>query len=108
MTIIEYLEDINELIGKEMIQEIQQNNWDPKLIDELKVICKSYSELRKKYASDFKEIRNNAAAHKTKDAKRLYELTKTEFNYLNVICPIMRMIEIAFEEVSMKFEQISD
>ncbi len=108
MTIIEYLKDINELIGKHMIQEIIKNKWDVKLIDELKIISKSYSKLKNDFEKDFIEVRNNASAHKTKDARKLFDLTKNEFNYLKLICPILRLIEIEFEEISMKFEQLSD
>ena len=108
MTIIEYLRDINLIIGRDMIAEIKKNEWDERLIDDLKKICKSYSTLRNKYNEQLTEVRNKSAAHRTKDSQRLYHFTKLKFNYLYLICPVLRLIELDFERISMKFDQISD
>ena len=108
MTIFEYLLDVNHLIGKSMIQEVEKNKWNPELIVDLKSISKSYSNLKNKFENELRETRNNAAAHKVKDSKKLYEYTKMDYSYLKIICPIIRLIEIEFERVSMKFEQISE
>ncbi len=108
MTIYEYLSDVNGLIGKNMIQEIEKNKWNPELMADLKSISKSYSKLKKKFRNELQKTRNNAAAHKVKDSKLLYEYTQKDFSYLNNICPVIRSIEIEFERVSIKFEQISE
>lgn len=108
MTIYEYLSDVNHLIGKSMIQEIERNNWDSDLIIDLRKICKSYSMVKKKFERELKEIRNNASAHKSKESERLYHYTKLDFKFLYAICPILMLIEIEFDNISMKFNQISE
>ena len=108
LTLIEYLSDINELIGRDMIQEIKINNWNSDLELQLKNICKMYSNLKNKFESNLREIRNKSVAHKTKNAKVLNDFYEKDFEFLNTLCPLMRLIEIEFENISMKFEEIAN
>lgn len=108
MTIYEYLSDVNQLIGKSMIKEIEKNKWDQELIVDLKSILQSYSGLKKSFENELRETRNNAAAHKVKDSRKLYKYTTMDFSYLKHICPLIRFIEIKFDRVSIKFKQISE
>ncbi|WP_054851802.1 hypothetical protein [Olleya sp. ITB9] len=85
MTIIEFLDDINELIGKNLRQELESNNMS-EFIDELKIIGKEFSSLKKENNTELRKIRNNSAAHKTKMAKDLINFTKENpFKNLNEI-----------------------
>jgi hypothetical protein len=104
MTIYEYLLEINHILGNDMIKEITKNKWDPALIDDLKGISKLYSTVKKTFDKELKETRNNAAAHKTKDTRKLYQLTKKEFDYLERVCHVLRIIELKFDRFSMKFD----
>lgn len=75
MTIIEFLDDINALIGKSLRKELEINNMI-EFIDELKVINKEFASIKKENNSQLRMIRNNSAAHKTKKAKDLIDFTK--------------------------------
>jgi len=70
VTIVDYIENINVLIGKDCIKELQLNHMDH-FIDEFKALNKRFSMFRK--ANDFylRDIRNNTLAHKCKDALTL-------------------------------------
>lgn len=85
MTIFEFLDDIHHLMGKDFILELNSNKLS-EFHDERKKISKRFSALKNKHQKELKKIRNNAAAHKTKKAKDLVELTKEKpFEDLNSI-----------------------
>ncbi len=65
MTIIEFLEDINGMLGKELSQELKRNSMSD-LVGELNKINKKFSSIKKENNSTLRKIRNNASAHKTK------------------------------------------
>ncbi|MFL0354791.1 hypothetical protein [Xanthomarina sp. GH4-25] len=75
MTIIEFLDDINPLIGKSLRKELESNDMS-EFIDELKEIGKEFSLIKRENNSQLRIIRNNSAAHKTKKAKDLIDFTK--------------------------------
>jgi len=74
MTIIEFLEDINSLLGKKLRVELINNNYQ-EFIDELKLISKDFASIKKSHNKILRKIRNNAAAHKTKNSKDLIDFT---------------------------------
>lgn len=97
MTIVEFLDDINVLLGKELSKELEQNNmlhFQPYV----RSLNKHYSKIKKKYGKDFREIRNQVAAHRSLDSKLIldyiskvptFDLTKigqeisAGYNYFN-------------------------
>ncbi len=70
MSIIEFLDDINHLLGKQLREELEKNNLN-RFIKDINGLNKNYSSIKKEYKTKLKEIRNNASAHKNKDAKYL-------------------------------------
>jgi len=85
MTIIEFLDDINPLIGKSLRLELETNNMR-EFVEELKEIGKEFAAIKRENNSELRMIRNNSAAHKTKKAKDLIDFTKeTPFENLNEI-----------------------
>lgn len=86
MTIIEFLDDINELIGKNLRLELESNNMS-EFVEELKIIGKEFSSIKRENNTELRKIRNNSAAHKTKLAKDLINFTKEN--------PFENLIEIS-------------
>ena len=70
MSIIEFLEDINIMLGKELLVELENNDMMV-FLEPVKKLNKAYADLKKKYNKELKIIRNNASAHKNRDAKYL-------------------------------------
>jgi len=75
MTLIEFLDDINGLLGKDLRTELQMLEFEQHL-DQLRSINKAFSSLKKENQAELRKIRNNAAAHKTKNALSLLEFNK--------------------------------
>ena len=75
MTIIEFLDDINPLIGRDLKKELESNNLS-EFTEELKIIGKEFALLKKGNNTELRIIRNNSAAHKTKKAEDLINFTK--------------------------------
>tara|TARA_Y100001963_G_C6689408_1_gene403879 strand:+ start:119 stop:742 length:624 start_codon:yes stop_codon:yes gene_type:complete len=73
MTIYEYLQDINKLLGKNLRQELEKNNLI-EFVNELKIINKEYASIKNENQKFLKNIRVNSAAHKSKDSKYLVEI----------------------------------
>lgn len=70
MIIIEYLNDMNDLLGFKLVKEITSNNY-LEFLPKLKELNSQYSKIRKTHGKLLSTIRNNVAAHKTKDALSL-------------------------------------
>ncbi len=82
MTIIEFLDDINKLLGKRLRQELERNGIT-EFMPDLNEINKKFSDIKKQYSKELKLIRNNCAAHKTKSAIDLLDFTSKE-NFKNL------------------------
>ena len=65
--IIDYLENINTLIGRDCLKELTDNKMS-EFIPEFKLINKNFSNFRKENEKQLRDIRNNTMAHKSKDA----------------------------------------
>ena len=74
MTIIEFLDDINGLLGKNLRIELKSNNMS-EFIKELNEINKEFSKVKKQNNKELRLIRNNSAAHKSKNSKDLINFT---------------------------------
>lgn len=72
MVIIEYLKDINELLGFKLIGELNSNNFQ-EFVPIIKEINSKYAGIRKKHETLLNNIRNNVSAHKTKEALNLVQ-----------------------------------
>ena len=70
--IIDYLENINTLIGKDCLKELTDNKMT-EFIVEFKAINKNFANFRKENEKQLRDIRNNTIAHKSKDALVLTE-----------------------------------
>ncbi len=90
MTIIEFLEDMNMLIG-EIIRAEWKDSVLEDFIPEIKAINKKYASLKKDNNKQLREIRNNASAHKTKDLDDLLFYT-SEANYDGLIFIVHELI----------------
>jgi len=72
MTLIEFLDDINTLLGKHLRVELQKTGFTQH-IDELNQINKAFAAIKGDNQKQLRNIRNNASAHKTKNAMHLLE-----------------------------------
>lgn len=70
MIVIEYLKDINELLGFKLIGELNTNKYT-QFVPIMKELNSEFATIRKENETLLNSIRNNIAAHKTKDALNL-------------------------------------
>lgn len=70
MIIIEYLNDMNDLLGFKLVKEIASNGY-LEFLPKLKELNSQYAKIRKTHGKLLSLIRNNIAAHKTKNALSL-------------------------------------
>lgn len=70
MIIIEYLKDINDLLGFKLIGELNSNKYS-EFVPEIKKINSEFADIRKKHEKILMVIRNNISAHKTKESLNL-------------------------------------
>jgi hypothetical protein len=70
MIVIEYLNDINDLLGRKLVQETTSNNF-LEFIPKLREINSQFANIRKKHQTELSTIRNNIAAHKNKNGLSL-------------------------------------
>lgn len=102
MTIIEFLDDILELMGKDLRNELLKNGYDNHII-ELKEVSKKFANLRKANEKELRVIRNNAAAHKNKNALDLLDFTKkTELNEIYTLANKIKIINTEFTRFTTK------
>lgn len=83
MTLIEFLDDINMLLGKRLREELNSNEMSD-FIHEVGDLNKEFSSIKNAHNFELRKIRNSATAHKTKVATDLMELTNNR-NYLQTI-----------------------
>jgi hypothetical protein len=79
LTIVDYLDNITVLIGRDCLTELKNNNMT-EFLDEFKSIHKKFSIFKKDNERVLRDIRNNTIAHKSKDALKL----NTYINNLNI------------------------
>lgn len=79
LTIVDYLDNISVLIGRDCLSELKKNNM-AEFLDEFKSIHKKFSNFQNVNERILRDIRNNTIAHKSKDALKLNDL----INKLNV------------------------
>jgi len=79
LTIVDYLDNISVLIGRDCLTELKNNNMT-EFLDEFKSIYKKFSIFKKDNERVLRDIRNNTIAHKSRDALKL----NTYINNLNV------------------------
>src|SRR5690606_20964109 len=102
MTIIEFLDDINGLLGKNLRIELKSNNM-AEFIKELNEINKVFSTVKIKNNSELRLIRNNSAAHKSKNAKDLIDFTdQAHFENLHKISVEVSKTNIKLNELTTK------
>lgn len=102
MTIIEFLEDINKLLGNKLRKELIRNELS-EYVSELNNINKEFSRIKKENNKPLSRIRNNAAAHKTLDSKALLDFTsKLEIEDLNGISNSVSRTNKKFVELSIE------
>ena len=70
LTIVDYLDNISVLIGRDCLNELKNNNM-MEFLDEFKSIHKKLSIFKKDNDRLLRDIRNNTIAHKSKDALKL-------------------------------------
>ena len=70
MVVIEYLQDINDLLGNKLVKEMNENGFE-EFVPSLREINRDFAQIRKAHQSVLTTIRNNIAAHKTKNGLSL-------------------------------------
>lgn len=70
LVMIEYLQDINDLLGNKLIKEMKENGFE-EFVPPLRQLNSEFAQIRKKNQSVLSSIRNNIAAHKTKNGLSL-------------------------------------
>jgi len=109
MTIIEFLDGINYLLGKELTDELEQNNM-LNYTPYIKNLNKHYSNIKRKYERDFRTIRNHVAAHRSKDAKLLMEyIDKVPIDKITAIGQEISKGEVYFDKITtLMFVYLTD
>lgn len=83
MVIIEYLNDINDLLGRKLVNEIMSNGFLD-FVPILREINSEFAIIRKKHQTELSTIRNNIAAHKNKNGlsliNQLYKLNPQDIS----------------------------
>ena len=75
VTLIDYLDNISVLIGRDCLRELKTNHMN-EFIDEFKSIHKKFSRFKKDKQKYLRELRNKTIAHKSKDALELNNYIK--------------------------------
>ncbi len=102
MSLIEFLDDINGLLGRNLRLELERNSME-KFVEELNLINKEFARVKKQHNTELREIRNNCSAHKTKKAKDLIDFTKNNhFENLHEISADTSKINIKLTELTTK------
>lgn len=70
LTIVDFLDNISVLIGRDCLLELKNNNMT-EFLDEFKSIHKKFSIFKKDNEKTLRDISNNAIAHKSKDSLKL-------------------------------------
>ncbi|WP_086478431.1 hypothetical protein [Arenibacter amylolyticus] len=82
LTIIEFLDDISPMIGKNLRNELISNEMS-EFVTDLKDVGKEFSRIKNKNNSVLRKIRNESAAHKTKQSQDLI-IYSTELPFENL------------------------
>lgn len=105
LTIFEVLDNINHLLGKELMEELKQNQMESYL-QSIKLLSKLYSDWKSRFEQDLKLIRNNSAAHKNRDSRLLFKLcNELPINNITEIGYEMGKMENLFNEITNKMFQ---
>lgn len=100
MTIIEFLDDINGLLGRNLRIELESNNMS-EFISELNDVNKKFSTVKKQNNKELRLIRNNSAAHKSKKAKDLINFTK------NIHFENLHKISVEVSEANIQLNKLT-
>lgn len=103
MTAIEFFEDINTLIGRDLLKELSITYFED-FVPVFKNINKKFGQLRKENEILLRQIRNNSSAHKSLDSLKFLELTydiDTDKIYLLGISIKVLSVELAVELVKL-------
>jgi hypothetical protein len=76
LTIVEFLEDVGELLGKSFRAKVVETGDKTASIDRLNSILKKSSQLRVTHEKALRDLRNIAIGHKDKDAKKQFEVIR--------------------------------
>ncbi len=90
LVIIEYLQDMNDLLGNKLVKEMNENSFK-EFIPKLRELNSEFAQIRKKHQSVLSNIRNNIAAHKTKNGlslvNQIFNLNPSEIMEMgNEVC----------------------
>lgn len=100
LTIVDYLDNISVLIGRDCLAELKNNNMT-EFLDEFKSIHRNFSTFKKNNERVLRDIRNNTIAHKSKDALKLNELIR------NIEIEIIYNFGIELKKYSKDFIDLS-
>lgn len=104
MTLVECVEDIGSVLGKDFQNTASVILNGNKHLEELRLIRSSISEFRKDHERMLREIRNSAAAYRDKDAdlqmvvinstnaKNIWELSRQFLNHLDRFTKLMTLV----------------
>jgi hypothetical protein len=102
LTIVDYLDNIGVLIGRDCLLELKNNNMT-EFIEEFKSINKKFSNFKKDNDGVLREIRNNTIAHKSKNALKLNDhINKIDFEEIHDFGLELKEYSREFVELSSK------
>jgi hypothetical protein len=110
MTAIEFLDDINTLIGRDLLKDLSKEYFK-ELVPVFKEINKKFNKLKSNNEALLRQIRNNACAHKSLDSlsflKWAYEIDMTRIYLLGIeIKVISAFMSKELVKVSRKIAEI--
>jgi hypothetical protein len=107
MTLVECVEDITQLFGKEFGQSLDKAIAKNDYKQKLNPIVKALTEFKKKHERDFRDIRNIAAAHRDQDAARQLS-TINKIDPKNIANLSLEFVELLLPFTTMMTEMMND
>lgn len=107
MIMIEFLDDINRLIGKEFVRELEKNEFND-TVQIFKDIAKQYSKIKNDNEPLLRTLRNSTSAHKENDALKLVNMVynidssgilNIGIDIINITAQLIRQTTVVVEKI---------
>ena len=116
MTLVECVEDITQLLGKEFRQNLDKAITKNDYKQKLNPIVKALTEFKKKHERNFRDIRNIAVAHRDQNAERqLVTINKIDpkmlgnlsLEFMGLLLPFTTMMTEFMNDMSAELKRVS-
>jgi len=100
--IVDYLDNINVLLGKDCIQELRSNSMS-EFVEDFKQIHRKVSIFRKSHERRLRDIRNGTIAHRSKNAlELLHHIENIDLDYIVKVGLEFKIYSKEFSDLSTR------